>query len=151
MSNDLIVDLEKNGPGFVSQKLRAMAREAVLQRLEAAEAAVMAGGLRDEIDQRLAALQARLPLIAEREAPLLAQKEELHAQLVDLAPKRMRAALDKDNALTVEIDGQIGAVERQIALIDAELRTTHSNRFDTEFAIANLGQSRAALAPLIAP
>ena len=66
MSSDLIAQLETSGPGLVVQRLRSMARESVLQRLETAEAAVMAGDLIGQLDNRAAALRAAIDAETQR-------------------------------------------------------------------------------------
>lgn len=149
MNNELIAQLEQAGPGLVVQRLRAMARESVLQRLETAEAAVMAGDLIGQLDTRAGALRERLPGLAEREAPEQLAVSELQNQLVDLTAARLRATLDRDDAGAIRIGEQLSAVERQIHEHNAALRTIANTRQDIATKLGNLEAARAALEPLI--
>lgn len=149
MSSDLIAQLEEAGPGLVVRQLRAMARENVLARLEAAEAAVLAGGLIAQLDERAGALRERLPGLDEREAPERAAVAELQERVATLTADRVRAQLAYDDRGAIRIGEQLAAVERQIHLHESQLRTIKSTRLDIGAKLEHLQAARRELATLV--
>lgn len=146
---NLIQQVELTGASLVSQKVRAMARENILARLEQQEVAAVAASTLAEIDEKIAALRGQLPALALREGPALLAVQELNEIVISLTSQQKRAELDNDPRGANRLGEQMRTVERQRSEHEAQLRTINSKRADIESRLGNLEAARRELEKLL--